>query len=158
MPKSRNISLLYTMALLQGMVFCGPIATLYRLAVGVGLGQIALMEGISLALALLTLLPALACLTLAQTGSMLLSVLAVGAIRISFNLFQPLQNVIQNRVVRTKDRATALSVHAVLLDGATISAALLFGRLSKVRLSAAFLLGALLCLGALGLTGLLAKE
>lgn len=114
-----------------------------------GLGQIALMEGSSLALA---------CLTLARTGSMLLSVLTVGAIRISFNLFQLLQNVIQNRSVRTKDRATALSVHAVLLDGTTISATLLFGCLSEVSLSVAFLLGALLCLGALGLTGLLAKE
>lgn len=109
-------------------------------------------------LVLLTLIPALACLALALTGSMLLSVLAVGAIRVSFNLFQPLQAVIQNRAVRTEDRATALSVHAVLLDGVTISATLLFGRLSEASLSSAFLLGALLCLAALGLTGGLAKE
>lgn len=38
MPQKRNITILYAMALLQGMVFYGPIATLYRRAVGVGLG------------------------------------------------------------------------------------------------------------------------
>lgn len=57
MGKKRNIYLLYAMALLQGMVFYGPIATLYRRAAGVGLGQIALMESVSLVLAVLLELP-----------------------------------------------------------------------------------------------------
>lgn len=57
MLKGRNIGILYAMALLQGMVFYGPIATLYRQAAGVGLGQIALMEGISLALSVALELP-----------------------------------------------------------------------------------------------------
>lgn len=57
MCKKRNRYILYAMALLQGMVFYGPIATLYRRAAGVSLGQIALMEGVSLALAVTLELP-----------------------------------------------------------------------------------------------------
>ncbi len=47
------------------------------------------------------------------------------ALRIAFNLFQPPQAAVQNRKIQTEDRATALSVHAVLLDGVTIAATLL---------------------------------
>ena len=100
-------------------------------------------------LTLLALVPALACLTLALTGNRLLSVAAVAAIRIAFQLFQPLQDVIQNRAVKTEDRATALSVHAALLDGLTISATLLLGWASEKSLSAAFFLSMTLCAGAL---------
>lgn len=106
------------------------------------------------ALTLLTLLSTVACLTLALTGNMLLSVLAVAALRVSFNLFQPLQATVQNRAVAGEDRATALSVHAVILDGVTISATLLLGRLSEASLPAAFLSGAGLCLAVLPLVAL----
>lgn len=46
----RNLYLLYAMALLQGMVFCGPIATLYRQAQGITVFQITVIESISLVL------------------------------------------------------------------------------------------------------------
>lgn len=46
----RNIYLLYTMTFLQGMVFYGAIATLYRQAQGVTIFQITLIESISYAL------------------------------------------------------------------------------------------------------------
>jgi MFS family permease len=46
----RNIRLMYAIALLQGMVFYGPIATLYRQAQGVSVFQITIIESISLAL------------------------------------------------------------------------------------------------------------
>ena len=46
----RNLRLLYAIALLQGMVFYGPIATLYREAAGVGVFEITLIESLSLAL------------------------------------------------------------------------------------------------------------
>ena len=52
MKSKRNIRLMYAIALLQGMVFYGPIATLYRQAAGVSVFQITLIESISLALAL----------------------------------------------------------------------------------------------------------
>lgn len=48
---------MYAIALLQGMVFYGPIATLYREAQGVSIAQITLIESISLALCILLEVP-----------------------------------------------------------------------------------------------------
>lgn len=53
----RNLSCMYAIALLQGMVFYGPIATLYRQAQGVSIAQITLIESISLALCILLEIP-----------------------------------------------------------------------------------------------------
>ena len=44
----KNIYLMYTIAFLQGLVFYGPIATLYREARGLSVFQITLIESISL--------------------------------------------------------------------------------------------------------------
>lgn len=57
MHSKRNVRIMYTIALLQGMVFYGPIATLYRQAQGVSLFQITLIEGISLAVMILLEIP-----------------------------------------------------------------------------------------------------
>lgn len=48
---------MYAIALLQGMVFYGPIATLYRQAAGVGVYEITLIESASLVLIILLELP-----------------------------------------------------------------------------------------------------
>ena len=48
--RRKNVYLMYAIALLQGMVFYGAIATLYRQARGVSVFQITLIEGISLLL------------------------------------------------------------------------------------------------------------
>lgn len=53
----RNIYLMYAIAFLQGMVFYGPIATLYRQARGVSVFQITLIESISLLLCILLEIP-----------------------------------------------------------------------------------------------------
>lgn len=60
MPKNQNsrpLRLMYLIAFLQGMVFYGPVATLYRTAAGVTVGQIALIESISYLLMLLLEIP-----------------------------------------------------------------------------------------------------
>lgn len=57
MKTNHNINLMYAIALLQGMVFYGPIATLYRQNRGVGLFQIALIESISLIVMILLEIP-----------------------------------------------------------------------------------------------------
>ena len=49
----RNIYLMYAIAFLQGMVFYGPVATLYRQAKGVSVFQITVIESISLILCIL---------------------------------------------------------------------------------------------------------
>lgn len=53
----KNIYIMYAIALLQGMVFYGPIATLYRQAAGVTIYQITLIESASLVLIILLELP-----------------------------------------------------------------------------------------------------
>ena len=47
MNSRRNLPVLYAIALLQGMVFYAPIASLYRQAAGLSLSQIALIESAS---------------------------------------------------------------------------------------------------------------
>lgn len=53
----KNIQLMYAAALLHGMVFYGPVATLYRQTQGVSIFQITLIESISLILCLLCEIP-----------------------------------------------------------------------------------------------------
>lgn len=53
----KNIYLMYAIALLQGMVFYGPIATLYRQAQGISVLQITVIESVSLILCLLLEIP-----------------------------------------------------------------------------------------------------
>ena len=57
MYSKKNIRIMYAMSLLQGMVFYGPIATLYRQSVGVTVFQITFIESVSLALAILLEIP-----------------------------------------------------------------------------------------------------
>lgn len=51
MQKNKNIYLMYAIACLQGIVFYGPVATLYRQAAGVTVFQITIIESICLVLA-----------------------------------------------------------------------------------------------------------
>lgn len=53
----RNIYILCTISLLQGMVFYAPVATLYRQAAGLGVFQITLIESISLFLTICLEIP-----------------------------------------------------------------------------------------------------
>ena len=48
----RNLILLWSISLLQGMVFYAPVATLYRQAAGLGIFHITLIESISLCMLL----------------------------------------------------------------------------------------------------------
>lgn len=57
MKPKRNIWLMDAIAFLQGMVFYGPIATLYRQAAGISIFQITIIESISLIVCLLLELP-----------------------------------------------------------------------------------------------------
>jgi MFS family permease len=53
----RNIWILWGIALLQGMVFYAPVATLYRQAAGLGIFHITLIESISLGVMLMLEIP-----------------------------------------------------------------------------------------------------
>lgn len=96
-------------------------------------------------------LPALACLLLAATDRAALAVGGVWLLRVSNGLFQPFQARLQNQQVQSQNRATALSLHAMILDGVAIATNLAFGALAQRSLPLAFGFGAAASLAALAL-------
>lgn len=86
-----------------------------------------------------------ACVLLAFTDNPWSSVLAVVLISVFFNLFNPLYGEQENAAIDTKDRATALSMNAVIADLIAVVTNLIFGKLAELDLSAAMGFGAMLC-------------
>lgn len=95
--------------------------------------------------AVLLALAAVACLTLTLTCGPVLSVAAILLLRVCHSLFTPLQTTLQNRQVRTADRATALSLNALLMDLVAVFTNLVFGRAADFALSLAMGFGFALC-------------
>lgn len=92
----------------------------------------------------------LACLALAFTENPLLSVFGILLIRVCYSLMSPLGTRLQNEAVTTPDRATALSMGALIADVLAVFTNLVFGKLAEADLSGAMCFGAFLCvLGAL---------
>lgn len=88
----------------------------------------------------------ISCLTLALSQYAVPSVIAILVLRIANALFQPFQMEIQNRQIRTVNRATALSINAMLMNCVAIATNLIFGALSSRSLSLAFFFGAGICM------------
>lgn len=88
---------------------------------------------------------AISCLALAVTGNPCISVAAVILLRISFSLFQPLQLGLQNLEITTDDRATALSLNAVLMDVVAVFTNLVFGKTAELNLSLSMIFGCFFC-------------
>ena len=105
--------------------------------------------GIKMAGVLLYGLAACACIVLMLTGSAALSIGGIITLRISNSLFQPFQTELQNRQVRVGNRATALSINAMITDSVGAGTNLAFGALAGMNLKASFLFGAILCLAGL---------
>jgi len=93
----------------------------------------------------LLVLSGLSCLLLSIFPMPVISVLAVILLRVCFSLMQPLHMDLQNKLITGPDRATALSMHAVVMESLGIFLNLIFGALADVRLAAAMFLGAVLC-------------
>lgn len=88
----------------------------------------------------------LACGILTITNSAWLSVLSIALLRLVFSLFQPLQMKLQNKQVISCNRATELSINAVIIDSIGITSNIFFGMLSDKSLAAAMALGTVFCL------------
>lgn len=86
-----------------------------------------------------------ACVLLALTDSIPGAVLGILILRATFSLFSPLQTQIQNEQISTSNRASALSINAVIIDSAGIGTNLIFGSLAERNLMWSLLFGALLC-------------
>lgn len=96
----------------------------------------------------LMVLSALSCFLLGLFSGPVISVLAVILLQLSFSLLQPLHMNLQNKLITVRDRATALSMNAVVMESIGIFLNLMFGRFAEQRLDMAMFLGAVLCAGA----------
>lgn len=99
-------------------------------------------------------LASFSCLLLGLFLLPVISVLAVILLRLCFSLMQPLQMNLQNRQISGRDRATALSMNAVVMESLGILLNLIFGKLAELRLQTAMFLGAALCASGAVLYGL----
>ncbi|MDD3411030.1 MAG: MFS transporter [Eubacteriales bacterium] len=97
------------------------------------------------------LLCAASCALLALTQSSLLSIAGVVCLRVGASLLAPLQTELQNRRVQSENRATLLSVNAVLMEGVAVATNLLYGKAADLSLPLALGLGCALCLTGWGL-------
>lgn len=86
----------------------------------------------------------LCCLILGVTSSAILSVCGVLLLNLTNSIFQPLQTEQQNRQVFSDNRATELSVYAIIIDSICAGTSMLFGALAKHSLKAAFFFGGVL--------------
>ena len=93
----------------------------------------------------LMILGALSCLLLGTSSVPVICVSAVVLLRLCFSLMQPLHMELQNRQITGKDRATALSINAVVMESIGIFLNLLYGRIADLRLDFAMYMGAALC-------------
>jgi len=90
-----------------------------------------------------------ACLLLAVTENPFLSVLAILLLRMTYSLFMPLSKLLENQFVTHPNRATALSINAVLMDGVAIGTNLIFGKAADASLSLAFIIAMVFCIAAI---------
>lgn len=101
--------------------------------------------GIKFAGALFYATAALSCLLLAFTDKAVVSIGGMLMLRVANSLFQPLQTELQNRQISSENRATALSINAMLIDSIGVGTNLAFGALAERSLCSAFLFGTSLC-------------
>ena len=101
------------------------------------------------ALSGLFLLGALSCGLLAVTGSPVLSVAGILALRLSASVFAPIGMEVQNRQVRSCGRATMLSVYSSVMNLVAVGTGLIFGRLAEEGVGRAMAAGAGFCLAGL---------
>ena len=87
----------------------------------------------------------ISCLVLFQTKSGLLSVLGIILLRLASSLFGPLKARMQNCRVTSTDRATVLSIYAVIGEACGTGTNLIFGKAAAADLTYAMLWGSLLC-------------
>lgn len=116
---------------------------------GVFSARLSKKTGTKLAGALFYSVALISCVVLAFTGKAESSIGGILMLRISNSLFQPFQLELQNKQIFTSNRATALSINAMIIDSIGAGTNLAFGALAEVSLSITFLFGAGLCVAGL---------
>lgn len=85
------------------------------------------------------------CGILVFTASPVVSVVCVAVLALSGSSISSVEAVAQNRQVRTDNRATELSIYAMLLDACAAWTNVIFGRAADADLSAAFTVACVFC-------------
>lgn len=98
------------------------------------------------------------CLFLAFAKSGWGAAMGIIAFRFAFSLFTPLQTQMQNERIVTTERASALSINAVIIDSVGVGTNLVYGALAEQSLTAALVSGAVLCAVGLGLAEIGKRE
>lgn len=98
------------------------------------------------------------CLFLAFTKSGPGAAMGIIAFRFAYSLFTPLQTQMQNERIVTAERASALSINAVIIDSVGVGTNLIYGALAEQSLTAALVSGAVLCAVGLGLAEIGRRE
>ncbi len=88
----------------------------------------------------------IACWLLTLTDKATVAIFGILLLRLAHTFFQPYLRQCENAMIQTSQRATALSVNAMGMDGVAIMTNLIFGAFAKVNLSIAFLFGAMISL------------
>lgn len=101
--------------------------------------------------AILFIVCSFSCLMLAFTDNPFISVFGVLLVRVCFSLMSPLGTELQNKAITTIDRATALSMSALIMDLLAVFTNLVFGKLAEFDLSTAMCFGGFLCILGVGL-------
>lgn len=104
------------------------------------------------------LISAALCLFLAFTENGPGAAMGIIAFRIAHSLFTPLQMQMQNERIVTAERASALSINAVIIDSVGVGTNLIYGALAEQSLTAALVSGAVLCAVGLGLAEIGRRE
>ena len=89
---------------------------------------------------------AVSCLGLAWAKTPLAAVAGVLMLRICFSVLQPLQTALQNQLIRSRDRATALSMTGLLMDLLAVFTEVVFGKIADFSLNLSMLFGGFLCM------------
>jgi len=129
----------------SGIGFVHIVITLVGI-LGVFSGALTRKKGVKRVSIILYIVAFLSCFTLGFTNSAIISIFAILLLNLTNSLFQPLQTEQQNRQVVSGNRATELSIYAIIIDSICAATSVLFGTLAKVSLGSAFLLGAVLSL------------
>ena len=103
-------------------------------------------------------LAGLACLTLTLTRSAVLSVGCILLMEGGYALVGPLMSQVYNRQVTHADRATQLSIYAVLDEAVAAIGTLVLGQAADVSLDGAFALGGGVCLASAIAMGLICRR
>ena len=100
------------------------------------------------------LLTAVLCMSvLAVTGSGLLSVMLITVVSAASALFSPLAGSMENEMIRTTDRATAMSLNAIICSSLAVPTELGLNGMADVSIPGTMILCAVLCVAAAVLYG-----